>query len=228
MPGDEGDLGDLLPEGERGDLSGEGDLGDLLGEGERAALSPEGDRDIPGLPAHAQSLPSASWHWCSSERRAVPMPSWPWKLRSSRTTQHHDISGMSRHAESIKRFAAPLQHSVLAHETGLLTCTLTHRAENPGPLLPGLRMRLLLSSKLESDAAEASIAVLPDTELPVPEVPRVEAPRLEVPIADFPRPVGPVSKLASPVVVPGVKPARFEFLVPAYRAPSARTHHCHE
>ena len=43
-----GDLGDLLPEGERGDLSGEGDRGDL---------SPEGDQEIPGLPAHTQSLP---------------------------------------------------------------------------------------------------------------------------------------------------------------------------
>lgn len=107
-------------------------------------------------------------------------------------------------------------------------CTLRHRAEKPGPSLPGLRLRLLLASKLESDAAKSPIAVLPVTELPVAGVPRVEAPRLEVPVADFPRPVVPVSNVASPVVVPGVMPARTEFLTPAYRVPSAGIHHCHD
>lgn len=86
----------------------------------------------------------------------------------------------------------------------------------------------MLSSRLESDVPKPPIAVLPVADLPVAEVPRVEVPRLEVSVADFPRPVVPVCKLASAVVVPRVEPARSEFLVPAYLVPFARTHHCNE
>ena len=135
--------------------------------------------------------------------------------------------------QGIQRASSGWQHlSNIAYRhsrtESLLMCTLTHRAEKPGPLLPGLRLRLLLSSRLESDVAKPPIAVLPVADLSVAEVPRVEVPRLEVPVTDFPRPVVPVCKLASPVVVLRVEPARSEFLVPAYLVPSARTHHCHE